>query len=70
MITLAGQPRVWTSSLTLWPPRRLPGPLISHSSQRGQRARARWEGGAARGGAAAAGKEKQEGYFINLLLRS
>lgn len=42
---LAGQPGVWTFSLTLWPTRRLPGPLISHSSQRGQRARARWEGG-------------------------
>lgn len=33
-------------SLTLWPTRRLPGLLISHSSQRGQRASASWEKGA------------------------
>lgn len=30
-------------SLTLWPARRLPGLLISHSSRRGQRASASWE---------------------------
>lgn len=30
-------------SLTLWPTHRLPGLLISHSSQRGQRASASWE---------------------------
>lgn len=36
-------------SLTLWPTRRLPGLLISHSSRRGQRASASWE------------KEQQEG---------
>lgn len=30
-------------SLTLWPTRRLPGLLISHSSRKGQRARASWE---------------------------